>query len=103
MSLHVASSPQTPSVPVDGPIQMEAEPQAYTAGCYPTEATGLSTDPNLHDTWFSGDPRAAQSPSRERPAHRSGRWNSSAARLPQEVIYSVENGTVDPKALALRS
>ena len=103
MSLHVASSAQTPSVSDDGRMRMEAEPQAYVARCYPTEATGLSPDPNLHDTWFSGDTREAQSPSRERPAHLSGRWNSSAARLPREVIYSVENGTVDPKALALRS
>ena len=103
MCMSLPNSPQTPSAPIDGRMQMEAQPQAYVAGCYPTEATGLSPDPNLHDTWFSGDPRAAQSPSRERPAHRSSRWHSSAACLPQEVMYSVENGTVDPKALALRS
>ena len=98
--MSLPNSPQTSPIEIDGRMQMEAQPQAYLAGCYPTR---LSPDPNLHDTWFSGDPRAAQSPSRERPAHRSNRWHSPAARLPQEVMYSVENGTVDPKALALRS
>ncbi|KAL9633634.1 MAG: hypothetical protein Q9164_004585 [Protoblastenia rupestris] len=94
---------QMPPLPMDGYMQVQAETQAAIDGNYPAEATGRTPNLDLYDPWFSDIPQGAPPCSGPEVPVNSDHWNSLAPRLSQDLIASVEDGTVDPRALELRS
>ena len=107
-NLHIVAdsrSPWSPTapIPVDGYTQIQAESQAPSDGANSAEVTRRNTSPNLYDQWLL-IPQQAPSIGPEEPANHPSHWNSSAVPAQRGVMNSVvEDGTVDPRALDLRS
>lgn len=93
---------QMSPVPIDRYLQRQAKPQALIDGKYSAEATRRSPNLNLYDRWLPNVPQQAPSTGREESMNCHSQWNPSAGGLSQEIIYSMEDGTVDPRALDLR-
>ena len=107
-NLHIAADSgsswtQMPPLPMDGYMQVQTETQAAIDGNYPAEATGRTPNLDLYDPWFSDIPQGAPPSSGPEAPVNSNHWNSLAPRLSQDLIASVEDGTVDPRAIELRS
>ena len=79
-----------------------AVPQTDDGGDYLADAIRRSPDLYLYDQWLSNAVHQDPPHSHQEPVARPSHWKSPPTRLPQEVIDSVENGTVDPRALNLR-
>lgn len=107
MDLHIATDTRSPwsqisLAPVDGHGQMQAVPQAPTDRIYSAEATRHNENLHMYDQWLLNVSQQGPSNGHQEPKNQSSHWGSPTARLPQDVIDSVENGTVDPRALDLR-
>lgn len=91
-----------PAASIDEYMHTPVVPQRNDGGDYLIDSTRRSPSLHLYDQWLS-DPVQQGPPARHHePVARPSHWKSPPTRLPQEVIDSVENGTVDPRALNLR-
>lgn len=106
-NLHIVTDPgspwsQPPVASTDRYMRTLAVPQRDDGGDYLTETTTRSPSLYVYDQWPSNTVQQDPPTSRQEPVARSSHWRSPPTCLPQEVIDSVENGTVDPRALNLR-
>lgn len=106
-NLHIATDlespwPHIPPVPAHGYLQMQEIPQVSFEENYSAGSTTRSPDTLMYHQWCSSSPQQAPNATHQQGVNQTSHRNSPAARLPQEVIDSVEDGTVDPRALNLR-
>ncbi len=106
-NLHIATYSGSPwsqmsPIPIDGYRQMQAGLQAPIDGNPSAEATRRSPNLNLYNQRLSNVSQQAPFTGRKQSMDYLNHWNPSAACLPQQMIYPMEDGTVDPRALDLR-
>lgn len=110
-SLDLATGPDSPFSQVAATTAYEythpqADPQARIDQGHSLDISGHSPSLNLYDRWpFDSIPRNPSLPPQQSTDHadHATSWNPTTVSLYQQVIGSVGDGTVDPRALNLRA